>query len=108
MTSESLKLDGLYEVTKRLIEALPGVFLKAEPHDVTDSDGSDLLWFQVEEAQPDVEGEVIALSPGHPGTWYVRHDAIYSVGGSPTFWDKSGTEGQIVDLVVDYLGDTKS
>lgn len=108
MTVASFSLDGLYEISRQLVAALPGVFLKADPHDAGDPEGSDLLWFQIEEAQPDVDGEVITLAPSHPGIWFASHDAIYNVGGSPTFWDASGNESQIIKLVADYLSQVAS
>lgn len=103
MTRATLSPEGLYDISRKLIDALPGVFLKADPHDADDPEGSDLLWFLIEETQPDIDGQVISLEPSHPGTWFACHDAIYNVGGSPTFWYASGDEGQIIKLVADYL-----
>lgn len=108
MATATSSVEGLYDISKQLIDALPGVFLKADPHDANDSEGSDLLWFRIEEAQPDIDGEVIILAPSHPGIWFASHDAIYNVGGSPTFWDASGDEGQIIKQVIDYLSQVAS
>lgn len=100
---QPIPLDGLYEVSKRLLVALPTVFLKAEPHEGGDPDGSDLLWFRIEANNPLQAGEVIAVAPGHPGTWYVSHDTMNNFGGNPTHWDEAVAELRVIEVVNNYL-----
>lgn len=96
-------MAAFYEVSQRLIERLPGLFVKTQPHDPADPESADLLWTAVSSDNSDLcDGEVILVS--HYGDhWFASHDHADKVGGWPTVWDTSGSVEQVVLAVLDYV-----
>lgn len=100
------KIDGIYPLSQRLVDAMPGFFLKVEPHETDDPEGSDLLWIEVTAPGKDdlTEGQVILIDPAAGAeVWYAAHDSAHKYGGWPTHWDSCGSEQKVFQAVVDYL-----
>lgn len=95
-------MAAFYEVSQRLIDEHPTLFVKTQPHDPDDRESADLLWFELSDDPSDLcEGEVILVSK-EGDHWYAEHDHADKVGGWPTVWSVSGTVEEVITAVLEY------
>lgn len=96
-------MPSFYDVSQRLIEQCPNLFVKTQAHDPTDAESADLLWIALSNDASDLcEGEVIQVSH-YQDLWFASHDHADKVGGWPTVWSVTGSADQVVEAVRIYL-----
>ncbi|NIF40108.1 hypothetical protein F3J14_04170 [Burkholderia sp. Tr-862] len=101
-TDAGLLAAGLYSMTSQILRAFPSYFVKVEPHESDDPEGSDNLWLSVVDSDL-IEGDLIAVRPASQNRWYVDHDLANKYGGWPTVWDFGGAESDVLAKLQEYL-----
>lgn len=91
-------IGRLYEPTSAIVKMLEGRFVKIEAHDVSESEGADLLWLESTPEDAFSEGEVLTISPAtnDHAVWYAALDSAYRFGGWPTSWSMTGSSEEVV------------
>lgn len=92
--------EGLFEASCTLVERLPGVFGKMEPHDPRDPESADLLWMAGIEPTDLCEGEYVSVLSEGPGYCDIEHYKANATGGHPNVWGAAGPQGWALDKAV--------
>ena len=100
---------ALFEVSKRVIKALPSSFLKATPHDADDWEHPDRLWIEWTPDSDVCEGQYISVGKlTQDGClWCAESATADRFGGHPTLWDVSGTESEVAQAVINHLKESR-
>lgn len=98
--------NGAYPLTTAILGdiRLKARFCRIDVHE--EQGQADRLWLEYTPDDAMSEGEYIAIDQDQ-AYCEVYHDLAHNVGGAPTVWRFSGSEGEALSALVDYLPSTE-